>query len=473
MSAGHYAAVDLGASSGRVVVGQVGAGQLDLTEVHRFPNGPVALPDGLRWDILRIWQETATGLRHAARSTGLRSIGIDSWAIDHGLLDQDDALLGSPWHYRDDRTTGVAERLFADLPAEDVYRINGLQHLPFTTVYQLMASQGSAQYAAATSMLLVPDLLTFWLTGLKGCERTNASTTGMLDVSSGRWSSEILTAARISPGLLPPLREPGQTVGPVTARMREVTGMDADTVVTAVGSHDTASAVVAVPATGDRWAYVACGTWALVGVELDHPVLTEDSRRANFTNEVGIDGTIRYLRNVMGLWVLSETLRTWTMQGIPSDLASLLAEAESLRPGGPMINIDDPSLLPPGDMPARIEALLRASGQDVPTGRAAMVRCILESLAQAFARTVEDAASLSGRAVDAVHIVGGGANNGLLCQLTADACGRPVLAGPAEATALGNILVQARSHGDVKGDRDDLRELVRRTHEVARYEARG
>jgi rhamnulokinase len=469
----RYAAVDLGASSGRVVVGTVGPGLLSLDEVHRFANGPVHLPDGYRWDILGLWREVLIGLRQAGAGGPLVSIGVDSWAIDHGMLDRDGALLGNPWHHRDSRTDGVAGALFATVPPPELYRINGLQHLPFTTVYQLMASAASAQRELARQLLLVPDLIVYWLTGVAGTERTNASTTGLLDVTSGDWSERVLHASGVSPSLLAPVREPGDVVGPLLLTAGHDTGLAADVVVTTVGSHDTASAVVGVPADGPRFAFVACGTWALVGVELEAPVLSDASREANFTNEVGIDGTIRYLRNVMGLWVLSESQRAWQQQGEHVVLAALLAAAEARPRGGPVVDIDDPSLLPPGDMPSRIEALCLASGQPAPQSRAETVRCILDSLAQAFARAVEDAVRLSGRDIDVVHVVGGGAQNDLLCQLSADATGLPVLAGPVEATALGNVLVQARAHGDVSGGLDELRNLVRSTHRLTRFEPRG
>lgn len=466
----RYVAIDLGASSGRVVVATVGHGVLEVEELHRFWNGPVRLPEGYRWDVLHLWREILVGLRKAAAGGPVVSIGIDSWAIDHGLLDRDGALLGNPWHHRDARTDGYAEKLHATVAANELYALNGLQHLPFTTVYQVMASRESASWGAVDQLLLIPDLLTYWLTGLRGAERTNASTTGLLDATSGTWSSRILDAIDAPASLLPSLREPGEVVGPLLAAVQEATGLGPDVVVTAVGSHDTASAVVGVPADGGAWAYVACGTWALAGMEIDTPVLTEDSRAANFTNEGGVDGTVRYLRNVMGLWVLSETLRTWDLRGRGVALADVLAEAELLPAGGPVIDIDDSSLLPPGDMPARIEMLCRDAGIPVPGTQAALVRCIVDSLANAFARTVAQAASLSGTDIDVIHIVGGGSQNRLLCRLTAEAAGVPVLAGPVEATALGNVLVQARAHGEVSGSLHDLRALVRATHDLVRYD---
>jgi rhamnulokinase len=468
---GVHVAVDLGASSGRVVVGRVGPSRLDLQEVHRFPNEPVRLPDGLHWDILRLYREVLRGLRTAAGDAEpILSIGVDGWGVDFGLLDETGALLGNPYHYRDARTDDAADKVHTQLPFEDLYAITGIQLLPFNTIYQLAAAAGTPQLDAARRLLLLPDLLGFWLTGRAGTEQTNASTTALLDVRSGDWSDEALRAAGIHRELLPPLRRPGQSIGPVLTDVAEETGLSTSTVVTAVGSHDTASAVVGIPADGQRFAYISCGTWALVGVELERPVLTEESRKANFTNERGVDGRIRYLRNVMGLWLLQESLRAWERTGPPADLPALLAAAAGQPTGGPVVDPDDPLFLPPGDMPARIQAACRRTGQPAPNDKAQLVRCILDSLAAAFARTANDAARLSGQKVDVVHLVGGGARNQLLCQLTADVCGLPVLAGPVEATALGNILVQARAHGRVTGDLRTLRALLRETQEVRRYQ---
>jgi rhamnulokinase len=465
---GVHVAVDLGASSGRVVVGRVGPARLELQEVHRFPNEPVQLPDGLHWDILRLYREILHGLRAAAAEPVI-SVGVDGWGVDYGLLDETGALLGNPYHYRDGRTAGVADKLHARLPFEDLYARTGIQLLPFNTVYQLAAAAGTAQLEAARTLLLLPDLLGYWLTGNAGAERTNASTTALLDVRTGDWSPEALAAAGVGRKLFPPLRRPGEPVGPLRAEVASETRLPGSVVVTAVGSHDTASAVVGVPAGGDRFAYVSCGTWALVGVELDRPVLTDASRAANFTNEGGVDGRVRYLRNVMGLWLLQESLRSWERAGQPADLAALLEAAAAQPPGGPVVDPDDPDFLPPGDMPSRVQAACRRTGQPAPETQPRLVRCILDSLAAAFARAVADAARLSGRQVEVVHLVGGGARNRLLCQLTADACGLPVLAGPVEATALGNVLVQARTHGRLSGDLESLRSLLRDTQEVRRY----
>ncbi|SCL26395.1 rhamnulokinase [Micromonospora rhizosphaerae] len=468
------AAVDLGASSGRVMLGRVAPDRLDLVEVNRFPNLPVRVAGTLHWDILALYRGVLEGLRAAGREAGrITSVGIDSWAVDYGLLDAEGTLLGNPVHYRDERTDGAMDKVFASVPAEEIYRITGLQFLPFNTIYQLAASAGSPQLAAARNLLLVPDLLSYWLTGIAGTEVTNASTTQLLDVRTRTWSDRLLTAAGVSADLFPPLRQPGDPAGELLPDVLDETGLVGPVPVTAVGSHDTASAVVGVPAAGERFAYVSCGTWSLVGVELDSPVLTEESRRANFSNEGGVDGTTRYLRNVMGLWLLQESIHAWNAAGLPADLASLLHDAARVPAFSAVVDVDDPAFLPPGDMPARIAAACRRTGQTPPQSQAETVRCILDSLALAYRAAVHDAVRLSGRDVDAVHIVGGGARNGLLCQLTADACRRPVVAGPVEAAALGNVLVQARAAGVVHRDLRVLRQLLRNTQQLTVYEPQG
>lgn len=474
MTAGSIAAVDLGASSGRVILGRVGSGQLELHEVHRFPNDPVRLPDGLHWDILRLYHEVLDGLHRASRvSDDLVSIGLDSWAVDYGLLDEAGALLGNPYHYRDARTSSMGATVHAVIPQHELYARNGLQFLPFNTIYQLAVTRGTPALDAARALLLIPDLIAYWLTGARAAEATNASTTGLLDVRTRGWAIDVISALGIPVGIFPDLRSPGDVLGPLRPEVLADTGLASTTLVTLVGSHDTASAVVAVPAEHERFAYIACGTWSLVGVELDAPVLTEDSRAANFTNEGGVDGRIRYLRNVMGLWLLQESLRTWERAGSPIDVPALIAAAGDLPADGPVIDPDDPTFLAPGDMPARIERTCLATDQPAPASRPELVRCILDSLAAAYARTVRDAARLSGRDVEVVHLVGGGAHNTVLCQLTADACELPVLAGPAEATAIGNVLVQARAHGLIEGGLDGLRRIVRATQDVRRYEPRA
>ena len=472
------AAVDLGASSGRVLAVDVdaegGSGRIAMHEVHRFANGPVRLGDVLHWDVLGLYRGMLEGLaamwRHAGR---LDAVGIDSWAVDYGLLDATGALLGNPVHYRDRRTDGVMARFLEQVPAERVYASTGIQFLPFNTLYQLVAAAGTPTLEAAERLLLVPDLLGYWLTGAEVAEVTNASTTQLLDVGSRTWDLDLATVAGVAPTLLPPLVEPGSVTGGLTTAVLDETGLTGPVPLIAVGSHDTASAVVGVPASGDRFAYVSCGTWSLVGVELADPVLTHESRAANFTNELGVDGTVRYLRNVMGLWLLQESLRVWRSRGEPAELGLLLAQAAALPPLRSVVDPDDAEFLPPGDMPARIAAACRRSGQPEPRTPGETVRCILDSLALAYRRTVRAAVALSGRDVDVVHVVGGGARNALLCQLTADACRLPVVAGPVEAAALGNAVVQARALGVLGGGLPELRAVVATAEPVARYVPSG
>jgi len=468
------AAADLGAASGRVVLGRVANDRLDMVEVHRFRNRPVRVASTLHWDVLDLYRGVLDGLRVAQqRADRLDSIGIDTWAVDYGLLDGSGALLGNPVHHRDSRTDGVMDKVLAKVPAADIYAVTGLQFLPINTLYQLVAAANDPQLAIASQLLLVPDLLAYWLTGERGAELTNASTTQLLDVRTRGWATDLMDRLDIPRRLFPALREPGELIGHLQPAARQATGLDGNVPVTAVGSHDTASAVVGVPAASPRFAYISCGTWALVGVELDAPVLSDASRRANFTNELGVDGTVRYLRNVMGLWLLQESLRVWEEAGEYADLAALLAGAARAPALRAVVDPDDPAFLPPGDMPARIADACRRSGQDPPDGPAQTVRCIIDSLALAFRRAVRDAQRLSGHEVDVIHVVGGGARNGLLCQLTADACRRPVVAGPVEATALGNVLVQARALGAVSGGLDALRSLARGVERLQRYEPSG
>jgi rhamnulokinase len=473
-SSARVAAVDIGASSGRVMVGRVTPDQLHLDEVNRFANGPVRVGGTLHWDVLHLYRGTLEGLRAAGRSgADVDAVGIDTWAVDYGLLDSSGALLGNPVHYRDGRTNGVMEKVLADVPADDLYGITGVQFLPFNTVYQLVAAAGTPQLGTAERLLLVPDLLAYWLTGAEVAELTNASTTQLLDVTARDWSADLMRRLGVQRQLFPAVVEPGAQIGALQPHVIDDTGLGGPVPVIAVGSHDTASAVVGVPATSDRFAYISCGTWSLVGVELTEPVLTEASRQANFTNELGVDGTVRYLRNVMGLWLIQESVRTWVDQGLPADLPSLLREAAAVEPFAAVVDPDDARFLPPGDMPARIRALCRETGQREPATPPEVVRCIVDSLALAHRRAVRSARQLSGHDVDVVHVVGGGARNALLCQLTADACGLPVVAGPVEATALGNVLVQARALGVLPGDLTALRDLLTRTQQLVSYRPRG
>jgi rhamnulokinase len=470
--AGTVAAVDLGASSGRVMLGRVGPNELSVHPVARFANNPVRTIDGLHWDILDLHRNVLAGLRAAVREAPtLRSVAVDSWAVDYALL-SGTRMIANPYHYRDERTADGVRATHALVPPEQLYARNGLQLLPFNTLYQLAADRLAGALEPADSMLLIPDLITYWLTGRQVAERTNASTTGLLDQATGDWDADLITRLGLPRTLFAELVDPGSTVGPLLAGVADEIGAPARLEVVAVGSHDTASAVVAVPMTSPDCAYISSGTWSLVGVELDQPVLSEASRLANFTNEGGVDGRVRFLRNVMGLWLLSESLRTWERAGTPSDLPALLAAAAQVPGPVPVFDVDDPRFLAPGDMPARIAELCAERGLPVPRTPVEVVRWIVESLAAAYARALQQAGELSGQAIRTVHVVGGGSQNALLCQLTADRTGLPVLAGPVEATAIGNVLIQARSQGLVSGSLENLRSLVARTFTPVRYDAR-
>jgi rhamnulokinase len=427
-----YAAVDLGATSGRVVRGSLYGGRVALEEVHRFDNRPVRLPDGLRWNLLHLFTETLEGLRRAGEVHG---VGVDTWGVDYALLDGEDRVLGLPFHYRDDRTDGMVERAFERVPAERLYAATGIQTMPINTVFQLLADEGSAALEAAQRIALVPDLLALWLCGELANERTNASTTGLLDARSGEWAAALIGELGLPQRLFGPLAEPGTELGPLL-RHHDL----GDTPVYAVASHDTASAFAAVPV-DEHAAILSSGTWSLLGLELPEPVFSD----ARLTNERGIDGTTRLLKNVMGLWLLEESRRHWDDTSY-EELHRLAAEAE---PDVPLFDPDDDAYLRPGDMPARIAAACERTGQPAPDGVGATVRSILVSLACKYRWTLERLEAVSGREVRRIHVIGGGARNELLCRLTADLCGREVHAGPVEATALGNVLVQARGAGEL------------------------
>ena len=454
------AAVDLGATSGRVILGHVSANELSIRPVARFPNNPVRTIDGLHWSILELYRSVLGGLGAAAREEPLiASIGIDSWAVDYALM-RGGRMLGTPYHYRDERNLAAVEAAHALVSPSQLYAANGLQHLSFNSLYQFTADRLAGTLELADSALLVPDLLAYWLTGRQVAERSNASTTGLVDVATGQWDDGLIARLQLPRSIFPPLVDAGTPIGFLLPEVAAEIGIDPATAVTSVGSHDTASAVVAVPATGDDFAYISCGTWGLVGVELERPELSEAGRLANFTNEGGVDGTVRYLHNVMGLWLLSESVREWERTEPPISLPALLAAAAAVPGPVAVFDANDAAFLAPGDMPARIADWCREHGERVPQSQAEFARSIIESLAAAFVSAVRTAGTLSGTTVSVIHIVGGGSQNELLCQLIADRSGLPVLAGPVEATAIGNVLVQARAAGLVTGTLASMRALV-------------
>ena len=457
-----YVAIDLGAASGRVVVGRVDEHSVALEEVHRFPNFAVTTPDGVLWDVLGLWRGVLEGLAKVHPGLELRGLGIDGWGVDYGLLDREGRLLANPHSYRDPRTRGLVEQALGVLPADELYRLTGVQPQPINTLYQLLAERGRARLDAAGTLLFIPDLLAYWLTGEPVVEATVASTSQLYDAGTGDWAWPVIERFGLPSHIFTPVVEPGAARGTLLAQVAEATGVAAraGVGVTAVASHDTASAVAAVPAEGDGFAYVSSGTWSLVGVETAGPVRTQAARAAGLTNEHGVAGTNRLLKNTTGLWLLQECRRVWSLQGDHRDYGELVAAAATAPAFGPLVDPDDDSFVCPSDMPSSIRSFCARTGQQPPGDHDAVVRCILESLACASRLVLDQIEAVTDRKIEVVHVVGGGARNRLLCQLTADAAGRPVLAGPVEATSFGNVLVQAfGSHASLV----ELRELVRRS----------
>src|SRR3954471_1834300 len=460
-----FAAIDLGAESGRVVRGRLEGERVALDVVHRFENRPVRLPDGLRWNLLALFGEALAGLRRAAAETPLAGIGVDAWGVDYALLDAQRRVLGLPFHYRDGRTEGMVAPAHARVSRDELYAVTGIQTMPINTVFQLLADEGSAALAAAEHIALVPDLFALWLTGELANEATAASTTGLLDARTGAWARELidrlgLPAAPFAGATI----EPGTTIGPVLEHHAELAGVP----VHAVAGHDTASAFAAVPLRdGERAAVLSSGTWSLLGLELPEPALDDRARAYNLTNERGVEGTIRLLRNVMGLWLVQECRREWDVEY--DDIFRAAAEA---REDVPLFDPDADGFLAPGDMPERIVAACRDARQEPPSSRGEIVRAVLTSLACKYRLVLERLERVTGREVDVVHVIGGGAQAELLCRLTADLLGRRVLAGPVEATALGNVLVQARAAGEL-GSLADIRAAAAASTDPTTYEPTG
>ena len=463
------AAVDLGAQSGRVVVGRFDGERLSVGEVHRFENVPVSTRDVLQWDIHRLFGDVVAGLQVAGRETPVDSVGVDSWAVDFGLLDRDGQLLGNPVHYRDLRRAAAFDSVIATVPGRELYERTGIQLSPINTLNELaaMAAEGDPALEAAETLLLVPDLVHHWLGGRAVAERTNATTTQCLDAHDGTWTADLLDRLGIPSGILPEVVPPGTPLGPVNGEI----GLGGAQVV-APATHDTASAVAAVPFREPRSAYVSAGTWSLVGLELDAPLIDDRTFAANLTNEGGVAGTTRLLRNVTGLWLLHECRRAWAQEGRDygfDELVALAAEAPPLRS---LVDPDDRRFATPGDMPQRIREFCAGTGQAEPVEPGAVTRCVLESLALGHAQAVRLLEDATGTAPVEVHVVGGGAQNELLCRWTASATGLPVLAGPVEAAAVGNLVVQAMGLGEL-ASLEQGRELVRASFVPTEYEPAG
>ena len=455
-----FAGIDLGAESGRVVVGRLEGGRASVEVIHRFANRPVRLPDGLHWNLLSLFGEALAGLRRATQDSTLSGVGVDAWGVDYALLDESGRVLGLPFHYRDLRTSGMVARAHSRVPRDELYAATGIQTMPINTVFQLLADEGSPALAAAERIALVPDLFAFWLSGEFANEATIASTTGLLDARSGMWAGELIDRLGLPPGPFTgtPV-EPGTTLGPLLQHHG-----GGGTPVHAVAGHDTASAFAAAPLRTPHAAVLSSGTWSLLGLELDEPVLTPEAAAFNLTNERGVDGTIRLLRNVMGLWLVQECRR-----GFELEYEELNRLAEEARGDVPLFDPDADPFLAPDDMPAEIARACSASGQAPPETPGEFIRSVLVSLACKYRLVLERLTRVSGRRVDVVHVIGGGVRNELLCRLTADVVGLPVLAGPVEATALGNVLVQARATGEL-GSLADIRAVAAASADPAVFE---
>ncbi|MEK3734756.1 rhamnulokinase family protein [Paenibacillus sp. FSL M8-0334] len=464
-------AFDLGASSGRALIGQLKDRTIRVEEIHRFPNEPVQIGGRLHWDILRLFHELKQGLlRTKASGIQVESLGIDSWAVDFGLLDQRGELMANPFHYRDSHTDGVMEKVFETVPAQAIFAKTGIQFLSFNTIYQLAAIRQSRPYLLqeASRLLMIPDLLRYWLTGEMANEFTNATTTQLFNPSLQRWDPELLNSLHLPSHLFEQVVHPGTETGALRAAITGELGLPKMKVYT-VAEHDTASAVVAVPALERSFAYLSCGTWSLMGTEVAQPVIHDRARELNFTNEGGAYGTYRLLKNIMGLWILQECQRTWQRQGLLYSYPELVMMSEAEPAFSCFINPDDPLFLPAGDMPQRIAAYARRTGQQVPQSPGAIVRCIMESLALQYRHVLECTEELSNQRFSGLHMVGGGIHNETLCQWTASAIGKPVWAGPAEGSAIGNMAVQWIASGELS-DIWEARALIRDSFPVTIYE---
>jgi rhamnulokinase len=459
----RYLAFDFGAESGRAILGTLESERLTLEELHRFQNIPVRVHSSLYWDTLRLWHEIRQALAIAGRERRVKldGIGVDTWGVDFALLGSDGALLENPRHYRDARTNGIPDKAFKVVPREEIFAQTGIQVMQINTLYQLYAMRlaGAPALANARTLLMTPDLFNYWLTGVAKSELTIASTSQLYNSRLGGWATDLLDRLGLPKTILPEIVPPGTILGPLLPEVAEAAGLGA-TAVYATGCHDTASAVAAAPAEGDSWCYISSGTWSLMGVQLDEPVIDARSLALNLTNEMGAGGKTRLLKNIAGLWLLQECRRAWALAGREYSYEELAAMAASAPPFSAVIDPD--AFLEPGDMPSKICTYCRSTGQQAPGSVAAIARAIFESLALRYREVLESLEALLGRRIEIIHIVGGGSRNRLLNQFAADATGRNVVAGPSEATAMGNVLIQAIGAGELPG-LAEAREIVRRS----------
>lgn len=461
-------AFDLGAESGRAMLGQFDGTRLRLEEIYRFANGPVRVADSLYTDALYLWTQIQTGLQKAAAQYGqqIASVGVDSWGVDYALLDENDRLLSNPYHYRDSRTEGILQKAFAQVSREEIYLQTGNQIIPFNTLFQLLSArlQEPQNLHNARSLLMLPDLFHFWLCGEKANEYSNATTTQCFDQNRQVWATDLLNRLEIPPDIFQVVVQPGQKLANIHPWLAESSGCDRIPVILPA-SHDTGSAVTAVPASSPNFMYISSGTWSLVGVELEKPLITRESLMRNLTNEGNPQGRTRYLKIAAGMWILHQCKLTWNSSGKQYSYADLTSMAVAAPRRGILINLNDPEFVAPGDMPSRIRQYCQRTGQPVPHNDAEVTYCILESLAYMYRTLLDDLESVLGKKLEVIHIIGGGSRNALLNQLTADVTGLPVLAGPVEATATGNVLMQAVGLGYLSSV-DEIRQVVRDSFET-------
>ncbi len=473
----RFLAFDLGAESGRAVVGHLDGGKLSLEVIHRFPNGPVRVGDNLHWDVLRLWSEIKTGLTMTVkRYDDIASIGLDTWGVDFGLLAEDGTLLGNPYHYRDSRTDGMMDAAFEIVPRAEIFDVTGIQFMQLNSLYQLLAmvKANAPALSMAHTLLTMPDLLNFWLAGRRVSEFTIATTTQCYDPRAGDWAYDLLRRLGVPTEMFAEIVPPGTVLGDLLPGVQEETGAGAIPVV-ATATHDTGSAVAAVPATGEDYIYLSSGTWSLMGIESETPLISEDMLYFNLTNEGGVAHTphapnvFRVLKNIMGLWLVQECKREWERAGQVYSYDELTRMAADAPAFGPLVLVDDPRFLAPGGMPERIRAFCRETGQSAPQSKGEILRCAQESLALEYRWVAESLDKLTGKRLDTIHIIGGGSKNKLLNQFTADATGRTVVSGPVEATAIGNVLVQAMAMGQISS-LEEGRRIVAQSFDVERFE---
>ena len=466
-----FLAFDLGAESGRGILGCFDGKQIKLKVLHRFPNGGIQILDNLHWDIISLWREIKNTLSICAKNgSNIESIGVDTWGVDFGLLDKTGHLIGLPFHYRDSRTTGVLEKVFDLIPRPSIFELSGCQFMEINTIYQLysMVLTDSPLLRFAETFLTIPDLINFWLTGQKVSEFTNATTTQLYDPRKENWSAELCQVLNIPLGIFPQVIQPGTDIGMILPSITNETAFQPTRVI-APACHDTGSAVAAVPVQNESWAYISSGTWSLMGIEVEEPIITKHALDLNFTNEGGVDNTFRFLKNIMGLWLVQECRRTWSRSGEQMSYDEISQIAAQAEPFKALIDPDHHLFLASGDMPKRIVDFCKQTNQNLPLTKGEIVRSALESLALKYRWVLEKLEFVKGEAIDTIHIIGGGAQNKLLCQFTADATKRQVIAGPVEATSIGNLLVQMASCGAI-GSITEGREIIAESSELIYFE---